>query len=373
MKTYNDYPQEASNNAKRALEWVEKNGWGSWGTPVGKKRARQLANREPISRDTIARMAAFERHRQHSKGKFGDGCGPLMWAAWGGDAGIEWSKRKLKEIDNKKYFGFDVYKVETNIEFLSKSVIEKLLEAFEKDKVYDMNNRQFNDYFGYSAPINEVQNSTYNVYVEGIGPVELKTSNYFPLSPTSQTRLVNRNVYDFTQAKSYYTSKKLIDVSKQVTNIDDFRLKSYDLLDKYYNEFGNVELDLMVRKVESAKQFSDWAADENVSLLQYRTLGDDRVRASHNQLNGITRPKTDVFWAKYSAPIEWNCRCRVVPVKSGLTDKPKARDLMITESKVNKEIRYSTFHMLKENSIRSLIGNQHPYFELYNRYYGFNK
>jgi len=97
--TYNDYPKEASENAKRALRWAEENGWGDCGTPVGKARANQLAKGESISRDTIARMAAFERHRQNSKRELGDGCGRLMWLAWGGDAGVEWAQRKLIQID----------------------------------------------------------------------------------------------------------------------------------------------------------------------------------------------------------------------------------------------------------------------------------
>jgi hypothetical protein len=101
-KTYTDYPQAATNNAKRALAWVEKNGWGSCGTPVGKQRASQLANREPLSRDTIARMAAFERHRQNSKTPYGEGCGGLMWDCWGGSAGVEWAQRKLDQIDKEE-------------------------------------------------------------------------------------------------------------------------------------------------------------------------------------------------------------------------------------------------------------------------------
>ena len=100
-KTYNDYPEAAVNNAKRALKWVEANGWGTCGTPVGKARARQLANREPLSRDTIARMASFKRHQQHADVPYTEGCGGLMWDAWGGTAGVEWAIRKLKEIDNE--------------------------------------------------------------------------------------------------------------------------------------------------------------------------------------------------------------------------------------------------------------------------------
>lgn len=101
-ETYNDYPEAATNNAKAALRWAEENGWGSCGTGVGKQRANQLANREPLSRETIARMAAFERHRQNSQKKLGDGCGRLMWLAWGGDAGIEWAQRKLEQIDKQE-------------------------------------------------------------------------------------------------------------------------------------------------------------------------------------------------------------------------------------------------------------------------------
>jgi hypothetical protein len=101
LESYSDYPKAASENAKIALRWAEENGWGSCGTSVGKARANQLAKGEPISRDTIARMAAFERHRQNSDKELGDGCGRLMWLAWGGDAGVEWAQRKLEQLKNQ--------------------------------------------------------------------------------------------------------------------------------------------------------------------------------------------------------------------------------------------------------------------------------
>jgi hypothetical protein len=116
--TYNDYPKAASRNAKAALNWAEKNGWGSCGTAVGKKRANQLANGDNISRDTIARMAAFERHRQNSKKKLGDGCGRLMWLAWGGDEGIAWAQRKLKQIDAEKMSACSCFSKDEDISHL---------------------------------------------------------------------------------------------------------------------------------------------------------------------------------------------------------------------------------------------------------------
>jgi HK97 family phage prohead protease len=99
--TYNDYPEAATNNAKRAIKYKEENG-STCGTDVGWTRARQLANRERLSRDTIARMASFKRHQQHKDVPYEEGCGGIMWDAWGGDAGINWAISKLEQIDNKK-------------------------------------------------------------------------------------------------------------------------------------------------------------------------------------------------------------------------------------------------------------------------------
>ena len=97
-QTYNDYPQSATTNAKRALKYKDEKG-SSCGTPVGWTRARQLANREALSRETIARMASFKRHQQYKDVPYSEGCGGIMWDAWGGTEGVEWAIRKLKQID----------------------------------------------------------------------------------------------------------------------------------------------------------------------------------------------------------------------------------------------------------------------------------
>ena len=45
-ESFTDYPEGASNNAQRALDWKEKNG-SECGTQIGWTRANQLAKREP--------------------------------------------------------------------------------------------------------------------------------------------------------------------------------------------------------------------------------------------------------------------------------------------------------------------------------------
>lgn len=98
LETYNDYPQAARNNAKRALDYKKKNG-SSCGTSVGWRRASQLASGANISRSTIARMASFKRHQQNKDVPYSEGCGGIMWDAWGGSAGVNWAINKLKKID----------------------------------------------------------------------------------------------------------------------------------------------------------------------------------------------------------------------------------------------------------------------------------
>jgi hypothetical protein len=101
--SWNDYPEAAVNNAKRALKWADENGWGSCGEATGKARANQIANKENLTRETIARMASFKRHQQNKDVPYDEGCGGLMWDSWGGDAGVEWAIRKLKQIDRQRF------------------------------------------------------------------------------------------------------------------------------------------------------------------------------------------------------------------------------------------------------------------------------
>jgi ATP-dependent protease ClpP protease subunit len=101
-ETYNDYPKAASDNAKRALKFREEtDNKNDCGTPVGWARANQLAKGEGISADTVKRMASFNRHRQNKDVPYEEGCGGLMWDAWGGTEGVDWAIRKSEQIDKE--------------------------------------------------------------------------------------------------------------------------------------------------------------------------------------------------------------------------------------------------------------------------------
>lgn len=105
-ESFDDYPQAASNNAKRMIEWREKYGRDvvTAGTRTGWQRAQQLSNREAISLDVVSRMAQFNRHRENAKidPKYKDepwrDNGYVAWNLWGGTAGVDWAIEKMKEI-----------------------------------------------------------------------------------------------------------------------------------------------------------------------------------------------------------------------------------------------------------------------------------
>lgn len=118
FQSYTDYPKGISDTAQRVLNYVEENGWGSCGTDVGKQRAHQLAKGEPISADTVKRMYSFlSRHKGGGadKGEYGDGCGKLMYDAWGGDAALSWSEREVEKMGMKAEHAFKVQNKEKRI------------------------------------------------------------------------------------------------------------------------------------------------------------------------------------------------------------------------------------------------------------------
>lgn len=105
---YNDYPQSATNAAKRALKHKEKNG-SKCGTPVGWTRANQLASRKSLSLDTVKRTFSFlSRAKTYDQGKFTDSdgkeiCGSIMYAAWGGDSMRNWCERTINKEENRNF------------------------------------------------------------------------------------------------------------------------------------------------------------------------------------------------------------------------------------------------------------------------------
>jgi hypothetical protein len=171
LESYSDYPDGVKGNAKRVLDFVEKNGWGSCGTPVGKVRANQLAKGEPISLETIKRMYSYlSRHEvdlETSK-SYSDGCGKIMYDSWGGKAALGWSRNKLRELgelnEDSKFSAI----------FVADSSNVDRVKYFEDTKELVV---KFNDgsYYTYS----DVDANVFNSIIEGDATCRTSGSNEF--------------------------------------------------------------------------------------------------------------------------------------------------------------------------------------------------
>lgn len=141
-ESYSDYPDSVKNNAKAALKYADENGWGSCGTDVGKQRANQLAKGEPISLDTIKRMYSFlSRHKENadkSKG-YDDGCGQLMYDAWGGASALSWAESKINQAE--KLSKQPVYNFATHDE--EKRILAGALMVADFPMYRNMNGKEF--------------------------------------------------------------------------------------------------------------------------------------------------------------------------------------------------------------------------------------
>lgn len=99
MESFKDYPEAVSNNAKRGIDLNKKNG-NKCATQVGKIRAQQLAQKQPISKETLVRMFSYlSRAQEYYDEGDTSACGTISYLLWGGKAGLRWAESKMKELD----------------------------------------------------------------------------------------------------------------------------------------------------------------------------------------------------------------------------------------------------------------------------------
>ena len=96
LQSYDDYPDAVANNAKRGID-LNKEVKNKCATQVGKVRAATLAQKKPVSLQTIKRMYSFlSRAEEYYNPDDKEACGTISYLLWGGLAGKRWREKKLK-------------------------------------------------------------------------------------------------------------------------------------------------------------------------------------------------------------------------------------------------------------------------------------
>lgn len=64
------------------------------------------------------------------------------------------------------------------------------------------------------------------------------------------------------------------------------------------------------------------AVTSNVTpYLMFSAVGDSRTRPQHADLDGIIKRGDSPFWNKYTPPLGFNCRCRIIPISKKEAEK----------------------------------------------------
>lgn len=164
----------------------------------------------------------------------------------------------------------------------------------------------------------------YKAVVEGYGAslltVDFTTPDYLVL------RHLEENVYQFAAAKNYQQLKAvtqaLVDDEGKLRSFSEFKRASFEVLNEQVTSYMEAEYNLAVAGGQMAATWTRIQENkETLPLLKYITVGDDRVRPEHAELEGVIRPVDDDFWDMYYPPNGWNCRCDVIQLSDG-TETP---------------------------------------------------
>lgn len=134
------------------------------------------------------------------------------------------------------------------------------------------------------------------------------------------------NLSVFSAAKTFQQvndmSNFLFDAEGNKRALSEFKKTADEIFDVYNNAWLETEYNTSISLAQSARDWLDIEENkEALPLLRYSTVGDERVREDHEELDQIIRPVDDAFWDSYYPPNDWNCRCIVEQLEEGeITD-----------------------------------------------------
>ncbi len=137
---------------------------------------------------------------------------------------------------------------------------------------------------------------------------------------------LTQNVFQFSAAKNYQQlndiTQALKDENGKLREFPEFR-EAVDRMNlKYNRDWLQTEYQTAVASATAAARWTEFQSESGtMPMLKYQTVGDDRVRADHAVLDGVTKHINDVFWKTYYPPNGWNCRCEAVQVPGSGTQE----------------------------------------------------
>ncbi|MRI64485.1 hypothetical protein EDM00_10880 [Ornithobacterium rhinotracheale] len=153
-------------------------------------------------------------------------------------------------------------------------------------------------------------------------------------TPAEMRQYLEQDVFVFSGLKTHAQLTEarsfLKDEKGNLRAYHDFEQKILKLNERYNRHYLEAEYEFAAHSAISASQWANLENDTERYWLEYRTAGDERVRASHDALRGVCLPKTDPFWDSFYPPNGWRCRCVAIEVlarEKTPSDSQKAQEI----------------------------------------------
>ncbi|MDX2304622.1 MAG: DUF935 family protein [Microscillaceae bacterium] len=132
----------------------------------------------------------------------------------------------------------------------------------------------------------------------------------------------------FSAHKTYQMIGKLSDLKAGFKDDEEdlFNFSAQVVHNNYNVSYMNTERNNAIAITQNARNFLQYQDEKDeFPYLRFQAVGDDRTRAKHKSLSGITLPIDHEFWEKYLPPIDHNCRCEAIQVGKLANPTPDER------------------------------------------------
>lgn len=130
---------------------------------------------------------------------------------------------------------------------------------------------------------------------------------------------------------------------------------------EYNHNFLRSEYNQAVQSAQIAAKWHDVQSRKNLVNLQYRTANDERVRAEHRRLHGVTLPVDDPFWNQFTPPLGWNCRCTIVEVLKDDYPESDSQGSIAIGERITEKPKDRIFRF-NPGIEKAVFPKKHPYF-----------
>lgn len=182
-------------------------------------------------------------------------------------------------------------------------------------------------------------------------------------SSLQQSNWVFSGMKTFHELKEAFPS--LLDENGEKKPFERFYNDVQRVDETYNRNYLRAEYNFVSTSAEMAARWEEFEKDGDRYFLQYRTVGDDRVRKEHMALDATTLPVEHPFWDTHYPPNGWNCRCNVVQVRKSRYPATSEDELVERKKALAEE---QARHKGKSEMFRFNPGKQKKTFPDYNPY-----